>query len=106
MYTYYDAVKKFFPELDDYREDESARTVNFIIRWGDVTYDDLAAISLIMETKIINFQSITETWGYCETCGGSETWTTIACSGVRFTETDSVSETSEIVKDVDISRQR
>ncbi len=106
MFTYYEAVKKFFPELDNYNENESARTVDFIVRWGDVSYDDLASISLIMETKMINFQSITESWGYCETCGGSETWTTIACSGVRFTEHDLPSETSEIIKDVDVDRRR
>lgn len=96
-------VNKYFDGVDEYKEDPDAKTVSFKVMWEEVNYDDLKAISLIMDTRLINFKGVRRTWGYCETCGGSEEYTLVECSGVRFEQSDPEHKECQIVKGEDVN---
>lgn len=93
-------VRKLFVDVETYNEHEWNRQVIFRVRGGEIEYDRLEKLAMILDTKFINFTGVTEEYPGCPTCGGmDEKYIEVICTGVRFKESDPIPEKPQIIGD-------
>ena len=95
-----EAVAKYFRDdlYTNYCEDSTAKTISFDILSSEIEFDKLDSLSRILGTKLINFHQVNQEYGYCESCGGTNTFITVHCSGVRFDDSDPIIDKCEIIE--------
>lgn len=61
-------VEEIFDGVRSYTESATRKTVEFTVSGSEVSFDKLAQLSELFQTKNINLGSETRQGGYCETC--------------------------------------